>query len=66
METPVVIMDWTFFWSFYNNKWSEFFPEEIYGKVIFDTHIYDFKDTVKRAETSWDILIWPLVELCAF
>lgn len=62
METPMIIMDWNyeFTWHF-NNKWYELFPVEKYGQTIFDTHIYDFKNTVADEEASWDKGQWPPV-----
>ena len=55
-------MDWMYEWNYWNNNWDSFFPESTYGKVIFDTHIYDFKNTVEEEEKSWDAGQWPMVE----
>ena len=50
-KVPIVIMDWMhIIQSYWNNRWQEFFPESTYGKVIVDTHIYDFKNTVQEEE----------------
>ena len=46
MAVPMIIMDWTFEWNHYKGKWQTLFPESIYGATNFDTHLYDFKDTV--------------------
>ena len=51
MNIPVVVMEWMDeIQSYWNNRWQEFFPESTYGKVIVDTHIYDFKNTVQEEE----------------
>jgi hypothetical protein len=39
--------------KYWINSWYDFFPESTYGKVIIDTHIYDFKNTVKEEEQAW-------------
>ena len=49
-------------WFFWENKWDKIFPEETYGKVILDAHIYDFKDSVEEEEKSWDTIQWPLLK----
>jgi hypothetical protein len=55
MTTPMVIMDWTFEWYFYAGRWTSLFPESVYGATNFDTHIYQFMDTVAAEERVWDI-----------
>ena len=55
-------MEWMNEWNYWNNKWDSFFPFSTYGKVILDTHIYDFKKTVKEEEQSWDASRWPKVK----
>ena len=52
-------------WFNWEGKWNEFFPEDLYGKVILDTHIYDFKNTVEEEESSWDAGQWPAVKKAA-
>ena len=62
MNIPVVVMEWMDeFQSYWNNRWQEFFPESTYGKVILDTHVYDFKNTVQEEEQDWDSSQWPQV-----
>jgi len=46
MEVPMIIMDWAYLWFHYSGRWYDLFPTETYGQTMFDTHIYDFKDTV--------------------
>ena len=47
MGVPIVVMEWMGeFLNYWSDKWNDFFPETSYGKVILDTHIYDFKNTV--------------------
>ena len=51
MGVPIVVMEWMGeFLNYWNDKWNDFFPETSYGKVILDTHIYDFKNTVQEEE----------------
>ena len=38
----MIIMDWTFKWNHYQGRWTQLFPETIYGATNFDTHLYDF------------------------
>lgn len=54
MEKPIVLMDWTFEWSHYKGRWATLFPQDLYGVTIFDTHLYDFQDSVSAAQADWD------------
>jgi aryl-phospho-beta-D-glucosidase BglC (GH1 family) len=65
LDVPFVIMDWNFQWWHYQNKWFNLFPPSEYGQVLFDTHIYDFKDTVWEEEADWDQTQWPPVKTIA-
>ena len=65
MTTPMVIMDWTFEWYFYAGRWTSLFPESVYGATNFDTHIYQFRDSVRAEERVWDIDQWPAVKVIA-
>lgn len=58
-QTPFVIMDWSYEWVHFENKWYELFPIETYGQTVFETHFYDFKDTVEQEEKAWNRFIWP-------
>ena len=54
MDVPMMVMEWPNHWNnFWKGKWGTFFPENQYGKVQLDTHIYDFKNTVDQAKASW-------------
>ena len=47
MSKPIVVMEWmNQFLDYWNNKWFDIFPENKYGKVILDTHVYDFGKNV--------------------
>ena len=52
-------------WSHWEGNWQKFFPEETYGAVFLDTHIYDFKNTVADEEAAWDQEQWPSVQKAA-
>jgi hypothetical protein len=51
-EVPVVLFSWTFSFDY----WSQnHFPEDTYGKVMWDTHLYyPTMDTVQEALDSYD------------
>jgi len=52
-EKPMIVMEWKSHWkSFWGGNWDKYFPENEYGKVILDTHMYDFKKSVEEAETD--------------
>lgn len=53
-HTPMVIMEWMPNWKYFDGKWAQFFPESTYGATNFDTHIYDFKNTVAEEEAAWE------------
>lgn len=59
MNVPIIVFEWMLRWHHWNNKWYDYFPEDKYGKVILDTHIYDFKKTVDEEEKSWNFWQWP-------
>ena len=61
-SVPIVVMEWPLLWFFWEGRWDKIFPEETYGKVILDVHIYDFKGTVEEEERSWDWTQWPLLK----
>ena len=65
-HVPMVVMDWghQIEWHWLD-RWQDAFPESEYGKVILDTHVYDFKDTVEEARASWDAGQWPSVKAIA-
>ena len=52
-NVPIFVMDWMGqLQNYWINSWYDFFPESTYGKVIIDTHIYDFKNTVKEEQQA--------------
>ena len=61
MKIPIVIMEWMPMWKHWEGNWQKYFPEETYGAVFLDTHIYDFKNTVADEEAAWDQDQWPSV-----
>ena len=59
-DVPIVVMEWDIMWFEWEGQWDKVFHEDMYGKVYLDAHIYQFKDTVQKAERAWDIFQWPL------
>ena len=55
MDVPMVVMEWAIMWFNWEGQWDKVFPEETYGKIILDTHIYQFKGTVEKQEQAWNI-----------
>ena len=50
----MMVMEWGPHWNdLWKVKWGSYFPENMYGKLQLDTHIYNFKNTVEQAEASW-------------
>ena len=65
-HVPIVVMDWMDqIQSHWLDRWHDAFPEGEYGKVILDTHIYDFHNTVQEEQRSWDAGQWPSVKAIA-
>ena len=65
-HVPIVVMDWMGpIQSHWLNRWHDAFPEATYGKVLLETHIYDFKNTVAEEQQSWDAGQWPSVKAIA-
>jgi len=58
----MILMEWMPLWHHYQGRWSQLFPENEYGVMNLDTHIYDFKNTVQEEEQSWDQGQWPALK----
>ena len=66
MNKPLMINEWGPQWPLHwKGKFKSYFPENIYGRVEVDVHIYDFHDSIGGEETAWSFFDIPMVSAIA-